>query len=76
MRDSSKIGLQALIAVAAISGLAGVQSLPRRRSSPYRPNPPKQDTALAQQIAAHNKAVDAKNAAKRERRALKKALAK
>lgn len=59
MRDSSKIGLQALIAVAAISG-----------------NPPKQDTALAQQIAAHNRAVDAKNADKRERRALKKALAK
>lgn len=70
----SKTSLSSLLAMAAIAGITGDRtfSRPRRRASPYRPTPPKRDTALEQEIAAHNAAVEEKNAIKRARKALKK----
>lgn len=37
--------------------------------NPYRPRPPKRNTALQREIAAHNEAVEARKAAKKARKA-------
>ena len=39
--------------------------------NPYRPRPPKRDTQLQREIAAHNAAVEARKAAKKARKAKK-----
>ena len=39
--------------------------------TPYRPRPPKRDTQLQREIAAHNEAVEARKAAKKARKAKK-----
>lgn len=41
--------------------------------NPYRPRPPKSDTQLQREIAAHNAAVEARKAAKKARKAKKEA---
>ncbi len=74
---SSKPTLSTLLAMAAIAaagtGLANAMPAPRKGSNRhYKPAPPKRDTALQREIAEHNARIDERNAAKRDRRAMRK----
>ena len=73
MRNSKHSSLLMMAAASMISagfspGLTGI--LPPHRSG-HRPTPPKRDTELQREIAAHNEAVEKRKAEKKARKATK-----
>jgi hypothetical protein len=73
MRSSRNGGLMAALAIALAGAGAAVaaQSAPLRSAGSgnnRRPHQPKRDTALQREIADHNAAVEARQAAKRDRK--------
>lgn len=80
MRSTRHSSLLAAAMMMAIGdgNLVGVTSRPtgnvtNANPDPYRPRPPKSDTQLQREIAAHNEAVEARKAAKKARKAKKEA---
>ena len=66
----------AMIMAIGDGNLVGVASRPtgnrtNAEPNPYRPHPPKRNTALQREIAAHNDAVEARKAEKKARKAKK-----
>ena len=74
MRSSRNSGLMtaAAMAVLASAAYAGPGPMPTLRSAGSgnnrRPTPPKRDTALQREIADHNAEMEARKAAKRDRK--------
>lgn len=71
MFKSNRLGLAsaAMLMLAASSTAQAALPAPRKGSArDYKPTPPRQDGALAQEIAAHNEAVERLKAEKKARK--------
>ena len=80
MRSTRHSIMMAATMIMAIGdgNLVGVASRPTGNvtnadPNPYRPRPPKRNTELQREIAAHNEAVEARKAAKKARKDKKEA---
>ena len=67
-RDSSLLAAAMIMAMGAGHHVGNVTNA---KPNPYRPRPPKRNTELQREIAAHNEAVEARKAAKKARKAKK-----
>lgn len=72
-RHSSLVEAAMILALGAGHGAGVVARTPGRVTNadpnPHRPRPPKRNTELQREIAAHNEAVEARKAAKKARKA-------
>ena len=71
MRSTRHSSLLAAAMIMAMGAGHPVGNVTTADPNPYRPRPPKRNTELQREIAAHNEAVEARKAAKKARKAKK-----